>query len=690
MDSIKNILGVCEKCNHKVRAKVSLEGKRVKCPNCGTPVRLRASSKSSEPRKKQIENELQREGVIEKEAQRGTQESLSRNSRQHGAASRVQDERTPLANHQTKLVWGLASALVLVTLVFSIVLYKITSSKSNDPADIAHNSSTASSEEIKNISEETPSGELNRATPPNPGSAGRDGDPMSSEQNIAASENPELPNKRHKTGLQRNDSTAEAIVTSDESPAIGKNLLMSNGDLPALIRLIEPSIARVTTEDTIGSGFVVEGGLIVTNRHVIEGANTAEVTFKNGTSHNVTGVMFDGRDLDLCILKCDGLDASSSKPLQLAESSLQQGAKVFTFGAPQGLSFSVSDGIVSANRWIDDVAYVQTTSPISKGNSGGPLISVANGAVVGVNTFVYTKGQNLNFAIAATHVRKALSNLAKAPVALPIEKVDSQNALEDEAKQASFAQILKKVWEELVQERCDVLTETVSQLDSVRKATNSKAGKVALSIAIEELQHQIRSAGSEIELDVPKISLSAQYGQLEFGTFGYIQDSMEVLQVLNEWNLLLYVDGHVFLLEDFPTKSITTDVTLTARDTVVYVSGTYEYQTKGGEDKTVFRLRPVWDLKEMSSSVIEKQLAIAKESLETRNKKVKALLTRDWKGEEFSGKAEFVKFFGIGGQFTVRLRNEKGGEFDVPFEGLTEADQKWVEEYRAWSKKLFN
>ena len=108
------------------------------------------------------------------------------------------------------------------------------------------------------------------------------------------------------------------------------------------------------------------------------------------------------------------------------------------FGSPQGFSRSVSDGIVSAIRERAEVVYfgldqsvtwVQTTAPISPGNSGGPLVNM-KGEVVGVNTIIYTGSekvaQNLNFAVSSVHVQLGLPESGRDVSSLPVPRAGNR------------------------------------------------------------------------------------------------------------------------------------------------------------------------------------------------------------------------------------------------------------------------
>ncbi|HEY7749246.1 MAG TPA: DegQ family serine endoprotease [Aestuariivirgaceae bacterium] len=141
---------------------------------------------------------------------------------------------------------------------------------------------------------------------------------------------------------------------------------------------------------SLGSGFVVDpAGVIVTNNHVIEGAEEIEVKFPDGTSLKAKLLGKDGKT-DLAVLKVD-----SSKPLPFVSfgdsDALRVGDWVMAIGNPFGLGGSLTLGIVSArNRDINAGPYddfIQTDAAINRGNSGGPLFNM-DGEVIGINTAI--------------------------------------------------------------------------------------------------------------------------------------------------------------------------------------------------------------------------------------------------------------------------------------------------------------
>lgn len=152
---------------------------------------------------------------------------------------------------------------------------------------------------------------------------------------------------------------------------------------------------------SLGSGFIIDRkGYIVTNNHVIEGADEIKVRLANEKEFDAKIV---GRDpnTDLALIKIEG--ASGLTPLSLGDSDkLTVGSWVVAMGSPFGLEQTVTAGIVSAKGRVigsgpyDD--FIQTDASINPGNSGGPLLNM-NGEVIGINTAIVAQGQGIGFAI---------------------------------------------------------------------------------------------------------------------------------------------------------------------------------------------------------------------------------------------------------------------------------------------------
>src|SRR5215472_6901072 len=157
-------------------------------------------------------------------------------------------------------------------------------------------------------------------------------------------------------------------------------------------------------ETALGSGFLVSAeGEIVTNHHVIKDAHSAIVKLSNGAFFPVSGALADDSQRDLAVIKVNGKNLPF---LSLAETDkVQVGDHVVAIGSPLGLEGTVSDGIISAIRDVNNKKWLQTTAPVSHGNSGGPLLDMSNHVVgvitAGVNAEM---GQNLNFAVPCSEV----------------------------------------------------------------------------------------------------------------------------------------------------------------------------------------------------------------------------------------------------------------------------------------------
>ena len=174
---------------------------------------------------------------------------------------------------------------------------------------------------------------------------------------------------------------------------------------------VDPAVVTIKLEHSEGSGFILNpNGVILTNYHVIEGAKSATVILADKTSFSVEGFLaiLPGKDIALVQIQAG---AKQLQSLPLAEAPPNRGERVYAFGAPLGLQRSVSDGIIASLRsgeevrdnfrqsvrgnvnvyrdllgYEVDAQWVQTTSPISPGNSGGPLVNV-HGQVIAINTW---------------------------------------------------------------------------------------------------------------------------------------------------------------------------------------------------------------------------------------------------------------------------------------------------------------
>lgn len=179
--------------------------------------------------------------------------------------------------------------------------------------------------------------------------------------------------------------------------------------LPELVRRIKPSAVAIETfgakgeKLTRGSGFFIARDRVVTNLHVIENANRAEIHLANGTVFAVKGVIATDGEGDLALLSVD-VPANQAVPIPMERTVPQEGESIVVIGNPFGLEGSVSNGIVSAVREIPGYGKViQITAAISPGSSGSPVVNM-RGQVIGVATLQAAEGQSLNFAVPSERV----------------------------------------------------------------------------------------------------------------------------------------------------------------------------------------------------------------------------------------------------------------------------------------------
>jgi serine protease Do len=168
-------------------------------------------------------------------------------------------------------------------------------------------------------------------------------------------------------------------------------------------------------QQSLGSGFIIDrDGYIVTNNHVVEGADRIRVHLADNKQYDAEVVGRDANtDLALIRIKADG----SLTPIAMGDSdTLNVGSWVVAIGSPFGLEQTVTAGIVSAKGRVigaglyDD--FIQTDASINPGNSGGPLINMA-GEVVGINTAIVARGQGVGFAIPINLAREVAAQLKK-------------------------------------------------------------------------------------------------------------------------------------------------------------------------------------------------------------------------------------------------------------------------------------
>jgi serine protease Do len=208
---------------------------------------------------------------------------------------------------------------------------------------------------------------------------------------------------------------------------------------------------RGHTQKGLGTGFVVDKeGTIITNNHVIEGADEITVLLSDEHRYNAKVTGRDPRT-DIAVVKIDGAKDLTAIPLGDSD-ALEVGDWVVAIGNPFGLSHTVSAGIVSAKgRGGNDVRldssgyynFLQTDASINPGNSGGPLLNL-KGEVVGMNTAIRGDGaQGIGFAIPINMVKQLMPTLIRdgkfTRSALGVVIRDARDLSPEEHKQLKIA-----------------------------------------------------------------------------------------------------------------------------------------------------------------------------------------------------------------------------------------------------------
>jgi len=166
-----------------------------------------------------------------------------------------------------------------------------------------------------------------------------------------------------------------------------------------------------------GSGIIVRSdGVLVTNWHVLAGASFASVRLASGEQFDRVTFLDGDAATDIALIKIPGYQLPTVRTTAEIPSV---GAKAVAIGSPLGLAQTVSDGIVSSVRLMDGKQWVQMSTPISPGSSGGAVLD-ERGDVFAISTASQTGGQQLNFAVP---VRYALGLLSSARTERPIAEM---------------------------------------------------------------------------------------------------------------------------------------------------------------------------------------------------------------------------------------------------------------------------
>ena len=228
-------------------------------------------------------------------------------------------------------------------------------------------------------------------------------------------------------GRSPGDSTPTTIATpavatpADKTPPVAvKPPELRAGDgkerTPAQIfSEFAPSVVTIMVKGPMGegggTGFIIDAnGTIGTNYHVVQNATEIKVKLMDGTFATEVEILVENEssDLALLLIKTD----KKLPPVALGDSEkITVGERAVSIGNPVGLEHTLTDGLISARRVIEGRKMIQMSTPVSPGNSGGPLFN-SRGEVVGITTAIFMGGshlaQNLNLAMPINDLRAML------------------------------------------------------------------------------------------------------------------------------------------------------------------------------------------------------------------------------------------------------------------------------------------
>lgn len=170
----------------------------------------------------------------------------------------------------------------------------------------------------------------------------------------------------------------------------------------ATVQIVSSKGSKTTT----GTGFFIADGMIVTNNHIIKGADVVTVKTENGITFDVNCIVGYDTNSDIAILKTD----LKGEYLELNQANVSKGSEVYSFGNPLDAGITALQGSISETLYAyNNVNYIEISTPISSSNSGGPLVNNL-GEVIGINTVFSSSLINKNLVINISEVQKINTN----------------------------------------------------------------------------------------------------------------------------------------------------------------------------------------------------------------------------------------------------------------------------------------
>ena len=214
-----------------------------------------------------------------------------------------------------------------------------------------------------------------------------------------------------KINMLTNTITSVSSAQIDLQEELGEVRASASSDFSGIIEHEIEGVVTIKTDVSLGTGFLITSdGYVVTNAHVLSGAHLANVYTFDSKKYSATLIGYDS-DMDVALLKISG----SFSRLDLGDSDdVKVGEKVLALGNPLGLSFTATEGIISAKHreGINKLPYYfQTDVSLNPGNSGGPLINT-KGDVIGINNFKVAQAEGIGFALEINYAVDTINDIS--------------------------------------------------------------------------------------------------------------------------------------------------------------------------------------------------------------------------------------------------------------------------------------
>jgi len=193
---------------------------------------------------------------------------------------------------------------------------------------------------------------------------------------------------------------------------LGSLRAKTSADFSGIIEQEIKGVVTIKTDVSQGSGFLItDDGYVITNAHVLVGARLANIYTYDNKVYPADFIGYDS-EMDLALLKIEG----DFDELEFGDSDeVRIGEKVLALGNPFGLSFTATEGIISAmdRKGNNELPYYfQTDVSLNPGNSGGPLINT-DGEVIGINNFKVAGAEGLGFALESNYAFDTINQIAE-------------------------------------------------------------------------------------------------------------------------------------------------------------------------------------------------------------------------------------------------------------------------------------